>query len=338
MGKISVGVDRNLTVKRYMSIEKFENLISSKKLYFSRFDNFVDNLEGGISNQNYPDISVSLELFDLALNYRASDPASPEKAQHEKRIHEINNETFQGLFGSEKKINGDTYLKSVRSWLYANCWTDLEHECEAMWSLYGITGVGCNHAECCPKCESTHGMSVCIETTVGSILDNLEFDDKLNLSIQKVEYVDHKKTKFAEHELNTRPFYSKARHFSYENEIRLIIWPDRNDISFSYIFGKNTINEKENIQINIKDMSSFIGKIILAPIPFKKSAEIRKSHNKNHQSDLGLQESLFNNSLRAKIQSLCSANSIDVEIVDSDLNQTITNDCYTYIESLKHPS
>ena len=245
MGNISIGVDRDLIVKRYMSLDKFESLLTSGKLYFPRFDRFIDKLEGGITGQNYPDVSVSLEIFDLAINYRASDPACPEKEQAEKRINEINNETFEGLFGSEKKLNGDTYLKTINSWLYANCWTDLNHECEAMWSLYGITGVGCNHDECCPRCESTHGTSVCIETTVGSILDNLELDERYNFSIQKVEYIDHKTTKFGANELSTKPFYSKAKHFSYENEIRLILWPDRNNISFDYAFEKSTVNDEK---------------------------------------------------------------------------------------------
>lgn len=334
MGKIIIGVDRNLVIKRYMSIIKFESLIKSGKLYFARFDRFPDKLEGGISSQNYTDVSISLELLDLALNYRSSDPASPAKAQSEQRLHEINHETFHGLFGNEKKLNGDSYLKLVSSWLYANCWTDLDHECEAMWSLYGITGVGCSHAECCPQCESTHGLSVCIETTVGSILDNLELDERYNLSVQKVEYINHRKIKFEDHEISTKPFYSKAQHFSYENEIRFILWPDRSDVSFSYVFGQSTINEDKSVELKIKNMNSFIHRIILSPVPFKKGAEIRKSHSENHQSALGLQESLSNGTLRAKIKSLCSETSVNVEIVESDLNQVITNDCYTYAEHL----
>jgi len=335
MGKISVGVDRDLVVKRYMSLEKFESLITSGSLYFSRFDSFIDKLEGGISSQNYPDVSVSLELVDLAFNYRASDPPSPEKEQAEKRADEINNATFEGIFGSEKKLNGDSYLKRVSSWLYASCWTDLGHECDAMWSLYGVTGVGCNHVECCPQCENTHGMSVCIETTIGAILDNLELDDRYNLSIHKIEYIDHKKVKFKEHEISTKPFFSKARHFRYENEVRLMLWPDRSDISFTYVYQQSTVNNEKSVKLKIKNMSSFINKIILSPIPAKKSAQIRISHYENHQSPLGLKDSLTNNILREKIQLLCSANSLNIEILDSDLNQVVTSDCYTYMEDFK---
>ncbi|TWR88695.1 hypothetical protein FJD38_14915 [Pseudomonas saxonica] len=335
MGKISVGVDRDLVVKRYMSLGKFESLINSGSLYFSRFDRFTDKLEGGISSQNYPDVSVSAELFDLTINYRASDPASPEKTQAEKRINEINNETFEGIFGSEKKLDGDSYLQLVSSWLYANCWTDLDHECDAMWSLYGITGVGCNHVECCPQCESTHGMSVCIETTIGAILDNLELDERYNLSIQKVDYIDHKKIKFEAHELSTKPFFSKARHFSYENEVRLMLWPDRSDISFSYVYQQSTVNDKKSVELKIKNMSSFINKIILSPIPAKKSAQLRTTHYEAHQSNLGLKDSLANCILREKVQTLCSANSLFVEILDSDLNQVVTSDCYTFMDDFK---
>jgi len=314
-----------------MSFEKFESLVNKGKLYFSRFDSFVDKLEGGVGSQNYPDISASYGLMDLACNFKASDPESPEKKQAEERILEINNETFQGIFGEQRKIDGDSYLKQVSSWLYASCWTDLPHECEAMWSLYGVTGIGCNHAQCCPECESTHGMSICIETTVRSILDNLEHDNQYNLSIQKVEYIDHKKTKFEMHELDSKPFFSKAKHFSYENEVRLMLWPDKN-ICFSDVCGGDTEKKTEpdkKIELKIKDLGLFIGRVILSPIPSRSGAEIRKSHNEKHQSNLGLQDSLSNKALKAKVMSLCVSNSIIVEVVDSDLNQVATNDLYS---------
>lgn len=58
-----VGVSRDLIVRRYMSLDKFEKLLSTGGLYFARFDSFSDKLEGGITSQNYPDVSCALELL-----------------------------------------------------------------------------------------------------------------------------------------------------------------------------------------------------------------------------------------------------------------------------------
>ena len=332
MIKRSVGVSRDLIVRRYMPFSIFEKLLSTNSLYFSRFDTFPDKLEGGITNKNYTDVSCSPGLFDIAIN---SSPrtASHSKADETKNVmHRINNETFEGLYGTQKKIDGDDYLKLVSSWLYASCWTDLPHECQAMWSLYGVTGTGCTHPECCAQCQSSHGMSVCVVTTVGSIIDNLDISDEYNFSVQKVDYIDHKNTKFSKDELNTKPFFSKAKHFSYENEVRFVLWPNRTNICFSYKNGASTINDKNHITLKIKNMNSFIQKIILSPTPFQTGVKTRESHLQQYQSLLGLEESLSNTILKDKIISLCKINAVDVEIVDSDLNQVGTSDCYTYLD------
>ncbi|MNP84807.1 hypothetical protein D3C76_1842770 [compost metagenome] len=56
-----------------------------------------------------------------------------------------------------------------------------------------------------------------------------------------------------------------------------------------------------------------------------------------YQSTLGLQESLSNEHLRSKIKQLCDKKNISVEIFDSDLNQTLPMDCYTYKDNIHHP-
>ncbi len=335
MIKRSVGVSRDLIVRRYMSLSIFEKLLSTNSLYFSRFDSFPDKLEGGITNQNYTDVSCSLELFDLTMVSLPRADRHSNNGISKNVIHEINNDSFEGLYGTQKRIDGDNYLKLVSSWLYASCWTDLPHECQAMWSLYGVTGTGCAHPECCVQCESTHGMSVCVETTVGAIVDNLDINDEYHFSAQKVDYIDHKSTKFGKDELSTRPFFSKAKHFSYENEVRFVLWPNKADVCFSYVRGKSTVNQQPYVLLGVKDMGSLIKKIILSPVPFHVAAKIRESHLEQYQSLLGLKESLSNKTLKDKVVSLCKMNGVDVEIVDSDVNQVGTDDCYVYVDDYK---
>ena len=201
-----------------------------------------------------------------------------------------------------------------------------------MWQLYGSSGSNCRHTEGCVECKKTQGMSVCIESTIGAVLDSLEINEDYNLSIQKVEYLDHRHTKFEDHDLISRPFFSKAMHFSYENEVRFLLWPDRKNIKLSYKHQKSSINKIKNVELNIKDTNTFIGKIILSPLPFKKAKAIKDDYMEKYQSLLGLQDALSNADLRNKIEKLCAQNNIKVEILDSDLNQTSTVDCYTFAE------
>ncbi|WP_223464368.1 hypothetical protein [Pseudomonas sp. GL-RE-26] len=336
MGNTIIGVARDSIIKRYMSLDKFEKLVNSEAMYFSRFDSFEDNLEGGINNANFPSISNSLKIFDAAIQFLPGTHKN-DNPKNLNIIAEINSETFPSLFGTQRKIDGDAFLQRVSSWLYASCWTDLPHECQAMWQLYGSSGSNCRHINGCAECEKTQGMSVCIESTVGAVLDSLEMKENYNLSIQKIEYIDHQHTVFEDQDLLSRPFFSKAKHFSYENEVRFLLWPDRKDINFSYKYQQSSTNDIQNVELRIKNMNSFIGKIILSPLPFKKTNIIHNYHMEKHQSTLGLQESLSNEHLRSKIKQLCDQKNINVEIFDSDLNQTLPIDCYTYKDNIHHP-
>ncbi|WP_323145772.1 hypothetical protein [Pseudomonas marginalis] len=306
MGKFNVGVARDRTIKRYMSFKNFEKLVNSQTMHFSRFDSFDDHLEGGINKNNFSSISNSLEVLD-SINF--SWPGTQARSEHDlldlqKLQNHIQNQTFPSLFGAQKKINGDDYLQRISSWLYASCWTDLPHECDAMWQLYGSSGSNCRHDAGCMECAKTLGDSVCIETTVGSVEDSLELRDGYNLSVQNIEYLDHRKSVFEDSDMIYRPFFSKALHFSYENEIRFMLWPDRNDIKFSYKLNQSTINNVPSVQLHITNLESFIGKIILSPLPFKDARAIRAQHFNQHQSALGLKEALSNIVLKNKIQSL----------------------------------
>lgn len=335
MGSIIVGVSRDSIIKRYISLDKFEKLLNSKSMYFSRFDKFEDNLEGGINNANFPSISNDLKILEATIEFWPS-AQKRDKQRTSDITNELSSQEFPSLFGTQKKINGNAFLEHISSWLYANCWTDLPYECQAMWQLYGSSGSNCRHVDGCVECEKTQGMSLCIESTIGAVLDSLEINEDYNLSIQKVEYLDHRHTVFEDHDLVSRPFFSKAMHFSYENEVRFLLWPDRKDIEFTYKYKKSSINEIKNVELHIKDINTFIGKIILSPLPFEKSKAIRDDHMKKHQSTLGLKEALSNAGLRNTVERLCAQNSINVEIVDSDLNQTPTVDCYNYMDSITH--
>nr|WP_294976491.1 hypothetical protein [uncultured Pseudomonas sp.] len=331
MSNIITDVPRDTKIRRYMTLDKFESILECRELYFSRFDNFEDRLEGGISTKSYQSISNSPKLLDRAMQLFPSPDSS--KNQETTGIdRKILDETFQSIFGEQSKVNGDAYLQHVNSWLYASCWTDLPHECQAMWQLYGSSGANCRHEVGCTECERTLGMSVCIETTLGAVLDNLELTEDYNLTIGKVEYLDHRNTVFEDQDLITKPFFSKALHFSYENEIRFMLWPTRKDIIFSYKHNESTTNEDYHISLPIKSMEGFLGKVILSPLPFKVQKKISKRQFENFKSDLGLPEALSNSTLRNMVNNLCNKHGISINVVDSDLNQVSTKDLYTFMD------
>ncbi|KJK04662.1 hypothetical protein [Pseudomonas tussilaginis] len=337
MGKISTNIQRDKIIRRYMSLDKFEKLLSSQSLYFSRFDGFEDKLEGGINTNNYPSFSNSLAILDAAiLAWPTVEPRNEKnKAALIKAQQKIEQETFPSLFGIQQKIDGDAYLQNISSWLYASCWTDLEHECQAMWQLYGCPGGNCRHDPGCTECLKTRGESICIETTIGAIIDNIELKKDYNLKIQKVEYLNHRKTRFEDNDLIFRPFFSKALHFSYEHEVRFMLWPDRDDVKFSYKNKKSSENNIASELLPIKNLERFIGKIILSPLPYMTAKEIRTHHIEHYQSTHGLEHALSNFDLRNKVRKVCAANNINIPIIESDLNQITPTDCYSYVDEIQ---
>jgi hypothetical protein len=268
VGEISLGVPRDTKIRRYMSLDKFKKLLDSQALYFSRFDSFDDHLEGGINSKNFPSISNEDKVFDAAMNsgWPAMAPRSGSELEESSRaIDVINSETFPSLFGTQLKINGSAYLRRISSWLYASCWTDLPHECSAMWQLYGCSGSNCRHEKGCADCEVSLGNTVCIETTIGAVVDNLKLKKGYNLSIQKVDYLDHRSEEFTGSDIIMRPFFSKALHFSYENEVRFLLWEDNRQLDFTYKYVGNPENGDKSHQLDIINLDSLIGKIILSP-------------------------------------------------------------------------
>lgn len=242
--EVADGLSRDLVLKRYMSLEKFSYLVLNKRMYFSRFDQFSDRLEGGVCRANFSNVSDCLEVLDFALNQPKRGAAQSEASG-----------TFPSIFGERNRCDGDDFLSKIASWLYASCWTDIQHECDAMWKLYTRS----------KNVEETVSLerSVCIETTLGDVLDSLQPHKDYFLLADKVVYIDHLTKEFSGDELIFRPYFSKARHFSFENEVRFLVWPKKDDIVFSFKYGESTKNLVEHVDYDILDIVRHIGKIVV---------------------------------------------------------------------------
>lgn len=338
MESIIIDACRDTVVRRYLPLRHFKSLLEKKSLYFTRFDNFEDRLEGGISANNFPSISNAWRQIDASINKQW-----PSRSGNDEPVEEINRnifgESFPSLFGEQLKINGEAYLQNVRNWLYASCWSDMPYECHAMWQLFGSSGGNCRHKTPCTECQESLGTAVCIETTLGAIIDNLVLPDDFNLLVRKVEYLDHKEATFQDHELAVRPFFSKALHFGFEHELRFMVWPTDKNIRFSYKHestGKgSTVNGREEVNVPIKNLETMFSKIILSPLSFTKQSAAEKQHWENHESALGLQEALANSGLRAQVEALCKEYNVAATIVDSDLNQVAVKDGYSAMAQIQ---
>ncbi|MCY1457110.1 hypothetical protein D9M71_743710 [compost metagenome] len=78
-----------------------------------------------------------------------------------------------------------------------------------------------------------------------------------------VEYINHSDASATENPLHQ--FTRKARHFEFEKEMRLIAWPTREDIVFSYKFEQSSVNDVGQVSPSIKDINRFISRIIFSP-------------------------------------------------------------------------
>lgn len=323
-----IDLPRETVIRRYIPIERLETILKGE-LYFTRFDKFDDRLEGGISSNNFSSISNSWEVFDRALNrhWPSVDKDGTEVAEFAGT-----EQYFPSLFGQQHKDNGEAYLQNIRYWLYASCWIDLPHECYAMWQLFGSSGANCRHAIPCRACYESLGQSICIESTVGALLDNLEVPKNYSLLAKKIEYINQKTHKFEEHDLASKPFFCKAAHYSFEHEYRVLVWPTDKDVRFSYKHEStgmgSTKNDQDHLRIKITSVDSIIQKIILSPLPHARQLAIQAAHMEKYQSALGLQESLANAPLRKKVEDMCRKYQISTRIVDSALNQVPATDCY----------
>jgi hypothetical protein len=88
---------------RYLSFDKFMDMIAMRRLYFRRADKLEDPFEC-----NFPP-----ELYSIPVSGKSSDQAM--------EFH--------------KSLHG--YVTEKRSEVYLNCWHTSEYESDAMWKLYG---------------------------------------------------------------------------------------------------------------------------------------------------------------------------------------------------------
>ncbi|KEQ31205.1 hypothetical protein N180_02855 [Pedobacter antarcticus 4BY] len=140
------------------------------------------------------------------------------------------------------KDKGDQY-KNLPKYFGISCWHINEIENDGLWSHYA---------------ENRNG--VVIKSTVGRLKECIT--DEENVYIGKVSYLDYEEEKI-EFDNYFRHFFSKRNNFSYENELRALVFkqPPRitfPDMSVGPDYTQETITKGLNIKCNLNTLVSAV--------------------------------------------------------------------------------
>ena len=218
MNKIKNNSDADLddVLWRFMSLDKFIDLLSTKELFFASIDSFKhsDPLEGFLPKAFYnirknEILALNDEAYNVGINKRNSYCDKLKEVKNNKQQTEFYNELIKttDIVASRYKQRINKLLKtnleiSTKSKLI-NCWHSNPHESEAMWKLYSDGGKG-----------------IAIKTTVKKLLGSIKSNKEISFS--DVLYMDFNTTKLPDY-VHTTNQPAKRMSFSHENEKRLHI-------------------------------------------------------------------------------------------------------------------
>jgi len=208
----------NLTIWRYMSLDKFESLLLNKALFFCRADRFADPYEGSLPKRVAEYRIIEHERNSICTNHKFN----PQKAQK----------------GLEILSNCHRHKKKQR---IVNCWHINNSENDSMWRLY---------------LKSNEG--VAIKTTVHKLLKSFSnTPEKIYCSkVRYLDYENdtwYDKTEYPYISYNMFiPIVHKKVEFKQEAEIRLINEIETDDLDK---FWKRQPNQKgKNINVEVENL------------------------------------------------------------------------------------
>lgn len=209
-------------VYRYMDLAKFLSLIHQKTVFFAKASSYEDSREGMptlLDDFVGSDVSALLDISMNSLWPMFSPDAKKEEAkekvlasQNARLIYE--NRTVKTIFGHKPASSfsdNKSVFRAVANWVDISCWhTDAaDVESMAMWKIYGGSAA-----------------SVCVESTVGALVDSMVIPDGLEVHAGKVSYVDYEKDYIGVDD-PLQFFFNKSKHYEFEKEFRFVLHPSR---------------------------------------------------------------------------------------------------------------
>lgn len=232
---------------RYMSLDKFIDLVESKTLYFAPLSAYekTDPFEGyvpRVAMQAFADISKRYRDQHLAtieqLELRVSNGAPPEIAQKMKA-------DLQKL-RDQAELHVPTMgalTKNISACTMVNCWNKSEHESEGLWNLYARSGVA-------------------IKTSVGALQRALhKGEEKPVIHIGSVKYLDFSDPNLKPADCVTEDgqllCMIKRIAYQHENEVRMYVTRTRPPKSLELL-------KPESMRVPV-DVQGMIESIVISP-------------------------------------------------------------------------
>ncbi|HDG1710098.1 DUF2971 domain-containing protein [Kluyvera ascorbata] len=200
---------------RYMSLDKFIDIIDSEELYFTPLSYYSksDPYEGllpriildafsNVIRDSFDDIRGKIQPFlDIIEERRNKGIIISDK-------DEINLQKLTRMIDEHLPKIEEGYF-TVMSSVTVNCWHQNDFESEGMWRLYSDDNKG-----------------IAIQTSVQSLIDAISTDE--HIAINEVKYIDYFDDKLTVGDCitNGRTIpYLKRKSFAHEKEVRLSITP-----------------------------------------------------------------------------------------------------------------
>lgn len=231
-------LDNDVRIWRYMSLDKFINLIACSDLYFTPLWKYM----GSDPYEGLPP-SVSLNaMFNIGRSHREETAALI--ARLESQVPRVPDEARKNLERVKAEIanHPEQFYKTTQALFkgqLVSCWHANSSESEAMWKLYSDSGKG-----------------VAITSTIGSLASSLRCgpdNESINkIFIGRVRYIDYSDAGLTPKDCvvdgHTSPLL-KRLSFKHEEEVRAFFMPklDMKDID---LFKP----EAMTIPVNIKEL------------------------------------------------------------------------------------
>ncbi len=211
-------LEKDMTLWRYMSLDKFIDLLSSKNLFLTPLAYYqsTDPFEG-FAPQKLFEATMRIHLGEIEkreLKTKQIENMLLEYGDQPPKELIKSIETMNNMATDMRKLLIPIHNKISKS-TCVHCWYHSESESEAMWKLYSDSGKG-----------------IAIKTTVSSLVDSLNScEQEFPLSLGRVKYLDFLCDKLTTDECLSDGIASpllKRKEYEHENEIRLYSVPQCN--------------------------------------------------------------------------------------------------------------
>lgn len=225
MAKVIVGksVTPDLSLWRYMSLDKLINLLESNNLFFTPLETYqnTDPFEGYIPKVAFEAYAKALapEVNSLCIAYNELKNRPDNNPEQLAQLSKMKD--GMDRFSEETKNSFKTICKGIT----VNCWHANECESEAMWKLY-----------------SDNGKGIAVKTSVSSVVRSIQhFQQNVVVQMGAVKYFDFHDNQIDPKDCVTDGHLSpllKRSSFSHENEVRLFTVPQINIDNFDTFKSK----------------------------------------------------------------------------------------------------